>query len=199
MGGPRTGRASQPKQAVTRDDHPSPGSDPTAQALATLFREHPAWIRAARHLASRAESAVFFAHLPGRHWRLVRRRGHTLLIEGRAHHPDFAFRFTPAAVERLAAVQGDDVGDFAVELFACILEDREAQRIDFRIVAPFATLVRRGYVRLLLAVGPKIVVFGAARGVRTLGELRRLVARMRGQPAAAWEHAQPPDGGSSGA
>jgi len=134
---------------------------------------------------------VFFTHLPGRRWHLVRRRGETVLVEEPASHPDFAFRFTPAAVERLAALETDDVGDFAVELFTCVLEDRESQRVDFRILAPFTTLVRRGYVGLLLAAGPKLVAFGAARGVRTIGELRRLVARMREEGRAEWEEPSP--------
>lgn len=166
---------------------PESAADPTVQALAMLFREHPAWRRAARRLAGRAESAVFFSHRPGRPWRLVRRRGETLLLEGRAHDPDFVFRFTPPSVERLAAVAGDDIGDFAVELLSCIVDPDESRAVGFRIVAPFTRLVRRGYVRLLLAAGPKLVAFGAARGVRSIGELRRLVAAMRRARPAAWE------------
>jgi hypothetical protein len=155
-------------------------TDGTVRTLARLFREHPAWVEAARHLAGRSQSAVFFSHLPGRPWRLVRRRGQTRLLRGRAHDPDFVFCFTPAAVARLAAVKGD-VGDFAVELFSRILEPRAERAIGFRIIAPFGRLARRGYVRLLLAAGPKLAVFGAARGVRTLVDVRRLVGRMQQQ------------------
>jgi len=162
-------------------------TDPTVRSLATLFRDHPAWARAARHLAGRAESAVFFTHLPGRPWRLVRRRGETLLLDGRAHDPDFAFRFSPAAVDRLGAIATDDIGDFAVALFECIVDPDESRAVGLRIVAPFARLVRRGYVRLLLAAGPKLIAFGTGRGVHTLGELRRFVARMRRQRPAEWE------------
>lgn len=167
--------------------------DPAAATLARLFHDHPAWIRAARHLDARAESAVFFTHLPGRPWRLARRGNRTLLVEGRCPDPDFAFRFTPAAVTRLAAVEGDDVGDFAVALFSCIVDADESARVDLRIVASFFRLARRGYVRLLLAAGPKIVAFGAARGVRTIGELARLVARMRAEGPATWEETGPAD------
>jgi hypothetical protein len=159
------------------DAHDARG-DPTVSALAALFRDHPAWIQAARHLADRVESAVTFTHRPGEHWRLVRRRGQTLLLPGRARDPDFAFRFAPASVARLAAVEGG-VGDFAVELFARIVEPCESKRIELRIVAPFTRLVRRGYVRLLLAAGPKVAAFGAANGIRTIGDLRRLFRRLR--------------------
>ena len=150
---------------------------PTVRTLARLFREHPAWIEAARHLARPAESAVFFSHLPGRAWHLVRRGGETVLLRGRARDPDFVFCFTPAAIARLAAVKGD-IGDFAVELFSRIVEPRAGRGIGFRIVAPFARLARRGYVRLLLAAGPKPLMFGAARGVRTIADVRRLVDSM---------------------
>ena len=158
--------------------------DETVRTLARLFREHPAWLAAAHHVADGAESAVCFSHLPGRSWRLVRRRGHTALLPGRAHDPDFAFCFTPAAVARLAGVKGD-VGDFAVALFAAILERRESRRIRFRLLAPFARLARRGYVNLLVAAGPDILAFGAARGVRSLRDLRRLVDRLRRNDAAS--------------
>jgi hypothetical protein len=153
-------------------------ADPTVRTLAELFRRHPAWVRAAGYIAKGAESAVSFSHLPGRSWRLVRRGGESLLLRGRARGPDFAFRFTPAAVARLAAVRGD-IGDFAVELFGRILEPREERGMGFRVIAPFSRLVRRGYVRLLLAAGPEVVRFGASRGVTTLQDLRRFVAARR--------------------
>lgn len=152
--------------------------DAHVRMLAELFRRHPAWVQAARYVTDGAESAVAFTHLPRRRWHVVRREGETLLLPGLARDPDFAFRFTPAAVEGLAAVDGD-IGDFAVELFARIAEPRKERRVDFRIVAPFSRLVRHGYLRLLLAAGPKVARFGAAHGVRTLRDLRALVAAHR--------------------
>jgi hypothetical protein len=164
-----------------RDAH----ADPTVDALAALFHDHPAWIQAARHLADRAESAVSFTHRPGEHWRLVRRSGQTLLLPGLARDPDLAFRFTPASVACLAAVEGG-VGDFAVELFARVVDPSETEGIGLRVVAPFTRLARRGYVRLLLTAGPQVAAFGAARGVRTLGDLRRLLRRLRDESRAGW-------------
>jgi hypothetical protein len=106
--------------------------DETVRTLARLFRTHPVWVEAARGVDRRAESAVYFAHLPGRPWRLVRRGGRTLLLRGRARDPDLVFRFTPAAVARLAAARGD-VEDFAVELFSRIVESRRTRRVDLRV------------------------------------------------------------------
>jgi len=163
-------------------------ADPTA-VLADLFRDHPAWRDAAKHVDGGASSAVWFTHRPGEPWRLVRRDGTTFLEPGVADDPDFVFRFTPAAIERLAAVRGG-VGDFAVALFRLVVEPTGEARVDFRIRAGFARLVRRGYLRLLLAAGPAVLAFGLAHGVTTVGALRRLVASLRTRPPAPWERGE---------
>jgi hypothetical protein len=131
-------------------------------------------------------SAVRFRHLPGRRYRLERRGGESLLVEGDAPDPDFAFRFTPASVERLEAVRGG-MGEFAVALFQCILENDEVAKVDFRIVAPFPRLAWRGYLRLLLDAGPAVLRFGARHGVASIGALRRLVSELRARPREPWE------------
>jgi hypothetical protein len=166
-------------------------ADATVRTLATLFRRHPVWVAAAHGVDVRAESAVFFTHLPGLPWRLVRRRGRTLLLRGRARDPDLVFRFTPRAVARLAVVRGG-VGDFAVELFARIVERRRTERVDLRVAAPFARLVERGYVGLLLGAGPRVAAWALAHGVTTLAELRSLVERSRRKRPASWERVRAP-------
>ena len=153
-------------------------TDIHVSGLAQLFLEHPAWRSAARHIAAGASSEVRFSHLPGRVFHLLREGDRSLLRPGPAPDPDLAFRFTPAAIERLAAVEGD-VGDFAVTLFELMATNDERLHVGFRVLSPFATLARRGYVRLLFAAGPKVIAYGAARGVRGLGELRRLVEAAR--------------------
>jgi hypothetical protein len=100
--------------------------------------------------------------------------------------PDFVFRFTPSAIERLEAVTGG-IGEFAVELFTLITEADSDTGVGFRIVASFPRLLRRGYVGLLLAAGPRVVAFGATHGIRTVGALRRFVAQLRDSGPADWE------------
>ena len=163
--------------------------DEHVERLARLFREDSAWKAAARHLEEAATSGVYFSHRPCDPWRLVRERGQTLLRPGPAADPDFVFRFTPASVERLAALDGN-VGDFAVELFSLMIETDPAQRVDFRIVAPFSRLVRRGYLGLLAAGGLRVLAFGASRGVRTLADLRRLIQRVADRSPESWECAE---------
>jgi len=163
-----------------------PEADASIAKLAELFRSHPAWVSAAGILRGRAASAVYFSQHPGEPWQLVSDEGATRLRPGPAPSPDFAFRFTPASIDRLAAVEGG-VGAFAVELFSLIVETDPELQVGFRIIAPFHRLARRGYFALLLAGGHELLAFGAARGVRTLSDLRRLVKRLRANEPASWE------------
>jgi hypothetical protein len=160
--------------------------DPTIDRLAGLFLEHPAWIGAARRISPKATCGVYFTHRPGEAWRLEQVGVRTRLRPGAAADPDLVFRFTPASIERLAAVCGG-IGDFAVALFGLMVEDDPELRVDLRIAASFRRLARRGYVRLLLDAGPAVVRFGASHGIRTLPALRSLVSRLRRREPEDWE------------
>jgi hypothetical protein len=166
-------------------------SDPWVERLARLFREHPAWQQAARLIDSRATSSVFFRHRPGEPWHLERRGDETLLLPGPAADPDFAFRFPPAAIARLEAVRGG-AGDFAAELFTLALSDDPGVRVDLRIAAGFARLLRRGYVRLVVAAGSPVRALGAAHGVLGVRGMQRLVATLRKSEREVWETELPP-------
>lgn len=165
---------------------PIASDDPHVRRLAELFRAHPAWCEAAQRIAPESESNVFFRHRPGQPWRLVRRGDTTSLEPGAARDPDLAFCFTPAAIEILTEAQGG-VADFALALFALMLERDPDRRVDFRVIAPFPRLLRRGYVDLLVRGGPRLLWFGATHGVRTVAQLRRLIDAARGGPPAPWE------------
>jgi hypothetical protein len=160
--------------------------DPHVERLARLFREHPAWRQAARHVSEDSTSRVLFTHRPGERWHLERENAESRLLPGDVPDPDFVFRFSPQSIERLAGIEGS-VGAFAVELFGLILGEDPRARVDLRIAAPFQRLVRRGYVRLLVASGGSVLAFGARHGVGSLGQLRRLVARLAQRQPEAWE------------
>jgi hypothetical protein len=187
-----------PPASARRLRPPPPADDPHVASLARLFAEHPAWRAAARHVSRDATSRVLFTHRPGERWHLARRRGRSRLLPGDARDPDLVLRFSPEAIERLARVEGG-VGAFAVELFELIAGEHSAARVDLRVAAPFARLARRGYVRLLLAAGWRVVAFGAARGVRTLADLARLVELLRSRPREPWEGDGEGDGDGDGA
>ena len=160
--------------------------DPSIDRLGRLFREHPAWRDAARMIDPHSTSTVYFRHRPGEPWHLERRDDETVLEPGAAHDPDFVFRFSHGAIDRLAAVRGS-AGDFAAELFTLALSDDADVAVEIRIAASFARLVRRGYVRLLLAAGPRVRAIGRARGVIGLTSLHRLVTQLRQRDRATWE------------
>jgi len=153
--------------------------DASVKRLAELFRSHPAWTRAAALLSEEACSNVRFLHRPGEIWHLSRVQGVTRLEPGALPDADLELGFPPGAIDRLARARGG-IGDFAVALFELAIEPDPALRVELRILSPFLTLTRRGYLRLLLAGGPRVLAWGATHGVRSLGELRRWVARVRG-------------------
>ncbi len=160
--------------------------DESIDRLARLFLEHPAWVAAARRLTPQATSTVYFSHRHGEPWRLEQRDGQTWLARGAATDPDFVFHFTQTSIARLESVRGG-IGDFAVELFTLITEDDPDARLGFRVVAGFPRLMRRGYLGLLVAAGPRVLAFGAFHGIRTLGALRRFLAQRRAHAPEAWE------------
>lgn len=161
---------------------PGGSGDEWTRRLATLFAEHPAWVDAAGRLRGDATSTVYFTHRAREPWRLETHAGSTRLLPGAAGDPDLVFRFSPESIGRLESVEGG-IGDFAVALFEQIVN----QEVDLRIRAGFGRLVRRGYVKLLLAAGPPVLAFGASHGIRTLGALRRFVADLSTQGPADWE------------
>jgi hypothetical protein len=167
--------------------------DPHVARLAELFRAHPVWCQAARLIAPESTSKVFFRHRPGEPWRLVRRGEVTRLEPGSAEDPDLAFCFPPAAIEALAATRGG-VGDFALALFGLVLENDPERRVALRVIAPFPRLLRRGYVELLLRGGPRLLWFGVRHGVRSVGQLRRIVDAARGAAPEPWETDAAPRG-----
>lgn len=166
----------------TDADPSSADRDEWIDRLAMLFAEHPAWVEAARRLDPEATSTVHFTHRPGEPWRLVTVDRKTRLLPGAAADADLVFRFSPASIARLEAVEGG-IGDFAVALFEQVVESA----VDLRVAASFERLARRGYVKLLWAAGPAVLAFGAAHGIRTLRALRRLIAELSGQGPADWE------------
>ena len=97
-----------------------------------------------------------------------------MLEPGRVTDPDFALTFSPIAIERIVAARGG-MAAFAIALFEAVLDPDPEQGVRIEILASFARLVRRGYLGLLLACGPRLLAFGARHGVRSVRDLRALV------------------------
>jgi len=152
--------------------------DPHVAQLRQLFLTHPAWRKAATHIKDGSQSRVHFSHVNG-DFHLLRKDGGSHLMEGPAADPDFAFLFTPKAIERLSAVEGEDPADFAVELFEGILTEEPEEQVGLRVVSGFAKLFARGYVKLLFKTGPRVRAYGKERGVSGMTGLRKFLRQAR--------------------
>ncbi len=160
--------------------------DPHVAQLRQLFLTHPAWQKAAENIKDGSQSQVHFSHVGG-DFHLVRKDGASHLMDGPATDPDFAFLFTPKAIERLWAVEGDDPGDFAVELFEGILTEEPDEQVGLRVVSGFTRLLSRGYVKLLFKSGPRVRAYGKSRGVSSIGSLRKFLKQARSSDPR-WGH-----------
>ncbi len=159
--------------------------------LADLFAHDPVWQDAMARIRPGATSTVYFNHRPGETWHFVKETQSVRLRPGPAARPDFAFCFTPGAIDDLAAVDGG-IDGVAVALFDLMLSEDPARRVGFRVLAPFWRLVRHGHLRLVLEAGPRVLAYGAGHGIRTLGQLRAFVATLH---AASPEEVAPNSGG----
>src|SRR6478735_3776742 len=110
--------------------------DPHIAQLRDLFLTHPAWLDAASHIKDGSQSRLTFSHVEGDYY-MIRKDGKSLLLAGKPSDPDFAFYFTPKAIERLAMVQGHDLADFAVELFDCVVSEDPELQVGLRILSSF--------------------------------------------------------------
>lgn len=153
--------------------------DPYVDQLRRMFLTHPAWIKAGKYISDSSASRVVFTHLPG-DYQLERKGGQAFVVEGVADDPDFAFRFTPKSIEKLAAVPGDDIGDFAVALFECVLSEDPEMQVGLRVLGGYTRLLFRGYVTLFFKGGPKLLAFAGSRGIHNVNDLRKLIKQASG-------------------
>jgi hypothetical protein len=151
--------------------------DPHVELLRNLFLTHPAWRAASDHLREGSSSRVLFSHVPGE-YQLLRRGKQNLLLEGKAHDPDLAFRFTPKSIERLSRVEGSDIADFGVELLDCAASEDPEIQVRMLVIAGFSKLLLRGYAGLLLRAGPRVLK-GSGKGGPSISDVRKLISALR--------------------
>jgi hypothetical protein len=149
--------------------------DPTTlERLATFFATSPAARRAVRPLAAGTRVALALDEGPAG---FTMGDGGPRLAAGAPADPDFTVRLPAAAVERLVAVQGDDVGAIGVAFFQLVLERDPALRARLTVEAPTARLVGHGYLAVLALGGARVALWLLARG---LANPRRIIERLRG-------------------
>lgn len=160
--------------------------DVYAAKLEHMLKTHPAWIATAKTIRDGSSSRVYFSHLPGE-YHMERRNGESLLLAEPVADPDFAFRFTPKSIDRLCSVKGHEQADFAIEFFECVVSDDPDLQVGLRVIAGFPRLLWRGYVTMLLRGGPRLLAYGATRGIHSVSDLRKFLSQTRASDPR-WEN-----------
>jgi len=149
--------------------------EPSLSLLAAFFAPSPAARRAVRPLAAGARVALLLDEGPAG-FTLV--DGAPRLTPGQAADPDFTLRLPRAAVARLVAHPGDDVGQAGLAFFQLALERDPALRVGVTVQAPTARLVAHGYLAVLALGGARVALWLLRRG---LASPARVIDRLRGR------------------
>lgn len=144
------------------------------ERLATFFATAPAAGKAVRPLAAGARVGLLLDEGPAA---FTVRGGAAHLEAGLPADPDFTLRLPGAAVERLTAEGGADVGALGVAFFRLALERDPALRVGIQVQAPAARLVTHGYLSALaqggLTVGLWLLRKGVKNPLQVIDRLRR--------------------------
>ncbi len=151
------------------------GSGRSLDALTRFFATSPAARRAVRPLAAGARVALELDEGPAG-FRLE--AGAPRLEAGPLDDPDFTLRLPTAAVARVAAVEGDDVGAVGIAFFQLVLERDPALRVGIQVGAPTARLLAHGYLGVLALGGVKVTLWLVKRG---LANPKAVIDRLRGR------------------
>jgi hypothetical protein len=162
---------------------PKPVSEEAKQRLITFFATNPAWMSAAKPLGEGVSSRLYFAG-DEREWRLIRRKGVSVLEPGPAENPDFSFTFTEGAVDYMTELQDGSIGDFATRMYECCFLLDDDQRIDFQVVSSVAQVIRRNYWIIVLKGGFKVLKIARQHGIGGVQDFKRLFGLLRGKNSA---------------
>lgn len=142
-------------------------------ALRTFFETAPAARLATRPLARGARVNLA---LDGGAARFTMESGAPAVLDGAGPDPDFTLTLPAAAVARLAALAGADVGALGIEFFGLVLARDPALKVRVRVDASTARLVGRGYLGVLALGGVKVALWLLTQGVK---DPRAVIDRLR--------------------
>ncbi len=145
-------------------------------ALKTFFETNAAARKATKPLHDDASVTL---KLDGGPAHFTVRGGRALVADGPAPSPDFTLTLPDAAVKRITAMQGDDVGEFGIEFFKLVLEKDPALKVGVHIDAPTARLLQHGYLGVLAQGGLKVTWWLLKNGVKNP---KAAIDRLRGGP-----------------
>jgi hypothetical protein len=148
---------------------------PSLDALARFFATSPAARKAVRPLAPRARVALDLDEGPAG---FTMADGAPRLAAGPLPDPDFTLRLPAAAVARVVAVEGGDVGEVGIAFFRLVLERDPALRVGLRVDAPTSRLLAHGYLGVLALGGGRVALWLLRRG---LANPLAVIERLRGR------------------
>jgi len=150
-------------------------TDQSLDRLARFFATSPAARKAVRPLGAGARVALVLDEGPAG---FTLREGAPHLAAGPLDDPDFTVRLPAAAVARVVAVEGDDVGAVGVAFFQLVFERTPPLRVGLTVDAPTGRLLAHGYLSVLALGGAKVALWLLRRG---LANPRKVIERLRGR------------------
>lgn len=151
--------------------------------LIDYFAMHPAWVSAAKPLADGVCSRLRFEG-EEKVWRLIRRNGVSVLEPGEPDNPDFDFVFSEGAIDYLTELQEGSIGDFATRLYECCFLLPEDKRVEFQVLAPVSQILKRGYWKIALKGGLKVLRIARQHGLGSLDDIKRLFGLLQGKSSS---------------
>ena len=160
-----------------------PVSDEAKKRLVDYFAHHPSWISAAKPLGDGVCSSVKFTG-EGQAWRLIRQEGKSVLETGLSENPDFDFTFSEGAIYYLTELEDGSIGDFATRFYECCFLLDEERRVEFQVVSGVGQILKRGYWKIALKGGLKVLKIARQHNLGGVNDVRRLFGLLRGKPSA---------------
>jgi hypothetical protein len=149
-------------------------ADPSYESLKSFFESAAAARKATRPLGRGARVNLA---LDGGPARFTMESGAPQVQEGAAPDPDFTLTLPRGAVERIVALQSDDVGEFGIAFFKLVLERDPALKVRVKFDAPTVRLLGHGYLGVLALGGMKVTWWLVKNGVKNP---KAAIERLRG-------------------
>jgi hypothetical protein len=143
-------------------------------ALRRFFDEAPAARAATRPLSRDARVNLVLEGGPAR---FSMEHGAPRVEDGAGADPDFTLTLPAAAVERITALESDDVGEFGIAFFRLLLERDPALRVRARVDASTGRLLGHGYLGVLALGGLKVGWWLVRNGIKNP---KAAIERLRG-------------------
>jgi len=148
---------------------------PSFEALKAFFEGAPVARKATRSLHAGAEVGLLLDDGPAR---FAMEGGASRVTDEAPRDPDFTLQLPAAAVARLTAQPGSDVGALGIEFFKLVLEKDPALKVRIRLHASTPRLLSRGYLGVLALGGLQVGMWLLKKGI---ANPRAAIDRLRGK------------------